>query len=164
MDTHVGDFVRAGGSDFLPLLARLSPEWVVEVFEARRTIGALIAQQAALHASTAHVRELRECLAAVATAEGSNAVQLADAEVHLALARATGNRVYILLTKTLFNVYLPMRDGLNGPFKDSRAAYNRLNPIITAVSTGDKRAARVAAEEYLIATERVMLEGLRTAS
>ncbi len=93
-------------------------------------------------------------------AAGGEDVQLADAEVHRALARATGNRVYVLLTNTLFNAYLPVRAALVTPFTDARAAYDRLAPVVEAVAAGDREAARVAAGAYLSATERIMLEGL----
>ncbi|MFD3545504.1 FadR/GntR family transcriptional regulator [Streptomyces sp. NPDC058655] len=83
--TRVRDYVRLGGADLLPMPVRDSPDWVGEVFEVRRSIAALIAERTAAR------------------------TQLADAEVHRALARATGNRVYGLLTNTLFNAYLPVR-------------------------------------------------------
>jgi len=80
--------------------------------------------------------------------------------VHRALARATGNRVYVLLTNTLFNAYLPVRSALVGPFEDARAAHDRLAPVVEAVAARDETAARTAAGAYLSATERIMLEGL----
>lgn len=80
--------------------------------------------------------------------------------MHRALARATGNRVYVLLTNTLFNAYLPVRGALVGPFEDPSAAHDRLAPIVEAVAAGDQEAARTAAGDYLSATERIMLKGL----
>ncbi|MFJ8721362.1 FadR/GntR family transcriptional regulator [Streptomyces sp. NPDC093269] len=158
--TRVRDFLRLGGADLLPMLVRHSPEWIGEIFEVRRSIGALIAERAASHATVAQIAELRHLLAAVKDAEGGEPVQLADVEVHRALARATGNRVYVLLTNTLFNAYLPVRASLAGPFEDPRAAHDRLAPVVEAVATGDQRAAHSAAGDYLSATERIMLEGL----
>jgi DNA-binding FadR family transcriptional regulator len=139
---------------------RHSPDWIGEIFEVRRSVGELIAERAANRATAAQVAELRLLLAAVGEAVGGESVQLADVEVHRALARATGNRVYVLLTNTLFNAYLPVRAALVGPFEDPRAAHDRLAPVVEAVAAGDQEAARTAAGDYLSATERIMLEGL----
>ncbi|GHH11748.1 FadR/GntR family transcriptional regulator [Streptomyces lanatus] len=158
--TRVRDFLRLGGADLLPMLVRHSPDWIGEIFEVRGSIGALIAERAATRATPGQIAELGPLMAAVAEADGGDAVQLADAEVHRALARATGNRVYVLLTNTLFNAYLPVRAALVDPFLDARAAHDRLAPVVEAVTARDPEAARVAAAAYLSATERIMLEGL----
>ncbi|MER7665519.1 FCD domain-containing protein [Streptomyces sp. NPDC096193] len=158
--TRVRDYARLGGADLLPMLVRHSPDWFGEIFEVRRGVGALIAERAAGSATAKQRAELRELLEAVRTAESGDAVQLADIDVHRALARATGNRVYVLLTNTLFNAYVPVRAALVGPFTDPQAAYGRLAPVVEAVAAGDESAARRAAEAYLTATERIMLEGL----
>lgn len=158
--TRVRDFARLGGADLLPMLVRHDARWVHEVFEVRRSVGALIAERAAVGATAEQRAELGTLLAAVRAAASGDAVQLADIEVHRALARATGNRVYGLLTNTLFNAYLPVRAALVGPFTDAEAAHARLEPVVTAVGAGDARAARRAAEAYLAETERLMLEGL----
>ncbi|MET7936225.1 GntR family transcriptional regulator [Streptomyces sp. NPDC005322] len=158
--TRVRDYARLGGADLLPMLVRHSPDWIAEVFEVRRSIGTLIAERAAARATAPQKAELRTLLAAVGDAADADAVQLADVEVHRALARATGNRVYVLLTNTLFNAYLPVRTALAGPFTDPAAAHARLAPVVEAVDQGDQGAAHRAAEAYLTATERIMLEDL----
>jgi DNA-binding FadR family transcriptional regulator len=158
--TKVRDFARFGGADLLPMLLRHSPDWIGEIFEVRRSIGALIAEQAARRATAAQRAELALRLAGVQDAEGGADAQLADIEVHRALARATGNRVYLLLTNTLFNAYLPVRAALVAPFKDPAAAHQRLQPVVAAVEAGDPKAARAAAEAYLAETEQLMLAGL----
>ena len=158
--TRVRDYARLGGADLLPMLVRHDATWVHEVFEVRRGVGALIAERAAARATRAQRAELSTLLAAVRRAEGVDAVQLADVEVHRALARATGNRVYVLLTNTLFNAYLPVRSLLKGPFTDPEAAYERLLPVVDAVTAGDARQAHAAADTYLRVTEAIMLEGL----
>ncbi|MFJ3306354.1 FadR/GntR family transcriptional regulator [Streptomyces sp. NPDC086549] len=158
--TRVRDYLRLGGADLLPMLVRHSPDWIGEIFEVRRSIGALIAERAAARATDRQRAELRRLLAAVGEAEDGDAVQLADIEVHRGLARATGNRVYVLLTNTLFNAYLPVRAALRGPFTDAAAARARLEPVIDAVTAGDEAAARRAADDYLTTTEHIMLEGL----
>ncbi len=158
--TRVRDFVRLGGADLLPMLVRHSPDWVGEIFEVRCSIGALIAERAAGRARPEHRAELYARLADVRAAKDADAVQLADVEVHRTLARATGNRVYVLLTNTLFNAYLPVRAALAGPFTDPEVAHRRLEPVVDAVAAGDPSGARAAAEAYLNETERLMLAGL----
>ncbi|MFI9150484.1 FadR/GntR family transcriptional regulator [Streptomyces sp. NPDC053367] len=158
--TRVRDYLRTGGADLLPMLVRQAPAWLEEVFEVRRSVGALIAERAALRATARHIAELGALLEAVRAAEDADTAQLADAEVHRALARATGNRVYVLLTNTLFNAYLPVRRQLAGPFRDAGEAHARLEPLVRAVAARDGEAARRAADAYLEATERIMLSDL----
>ncbi|MEU6285067.1 GntR family transcriptional regulator [Streptomyces sp. NPDC047028] len=160
--TWVRDFAKLGGADLLPILVRHSPSWLHEVFEVRRTVGALIAERAAVKASTEQRIELRMLLTAVGEANDRDAVQLADVEVHRALARATDNRVYGLLTNTLLNAYLPMRSHLVAPFLDPRSAHDRLEPIVAAVEAGDHQAAHAAADSYLAETAQIMLDELGT--
>lgn len=162
--TRVRDYERLGGADLLPMLVRHDARWLGEIFEVRRGVGTLIAGTAASRATAAHLARLRTRVEAVREAEQPDAVQLADAEVHRALARATGNRVYVLLTNTLFNAYLPMRRHLSGPFQDPEEAHGRLEPVVAAVEAGDAAAAREAAEAYLNATERIMRAGLKAAT
>ncbi|MFG2787990.1 FadR/GntR family transcriptional regulator [Streptomyces sp. NPDC048419] len=158
--TKVRDYTRLGGADLLPMLVRHDAKWVREIFEVRRSVGALIAERAAARATRKQHAELGRLLDAVREADGADAVQLADVEVHRALARATGNRVYVLLTNTLFNAYLPVRAALRGPFTDPEAAHRRLAPVVEAVTSGDARRAHAAADAYLRDTEKVMLGGL----
>jgi GntR family transcriptional repressor for pyruvate dehydrogenase complex len=158
--TRVRDYARLGGADLLPMLVRHDAKWVREIFEVRRSVGALIAERAAARATSKQHPELRRLLDAVREADGADAVQLADVEVHRALARATGNRVYVLLTNTLFNAYLPVRAALSGPFTDPETAHRRLAPVVEAVASGDGRKAHAAADAYLRDTEKIMLEGL----
>ncbi|MFF3348810.1 FadR/GntR family transcriptional regulator [Streptomyces sp. NPDC002779] len=157
------DVLRLGGADLLPMLVGHSPDWIGELFEVRRSIGALIAERAAARATPAQVTELRALMTAVRAAQGGEAPQLADAEVHRALARATGNRVYVLLTNTLCNAYLPVRAALVGPFAEAEAAHARLAPVVDAVAAGDRAAAHATADAYLPATERIMLDDLARA-
>ncbi|WP_406053633.1 GntR family transcriptional regulator [Streptomyces sp. NBC_01077] len=159
--TRVRDYLRLGGADLLPVLVRHGSDWLGDVFEVRRTIGALIAERAAVRATPQQVAELHSLLKSVAEADETAAVQLADVEVHRALARATGNRVYLLLTNTLFQAYLPLRAALSRPFIDAQAAHDRLAGVIAAVAAGDPVAAKSEAESYLTATERIMWECLR---
>ncbi|MEU9345377.1 GntR family transcriptional regulator [Streptomyces sp. NPDC048278] len=158
--TRVLDYLRIGGADLLPMLAAQDPAWLREVFEVRRHIGTLIAGRAADRRTDRQARRLEHLLRQVADGPDADAVQLADVEVHRELARATGNRVYLLLTNTLFNAYLPVRTALRTPFEDAARAADRLTPVVRAVAGRDVAEARRAAETYLADTEKIMLASL----
>ncbi|MER6085529.1 GntR family transcriptional regulator [Streptomyces sp. NPDC001833] len=158
--TRVLDYLRIGGADLLPMLAAQDPTWLREVFEVRRHIGTLIAGRAADRRTDRQARRLEHLLRQVADGPDADAVQLADVEVHRELARATGNRVYLLLTNTLFNAYLPVRAALRAPFEDATRAADRLAPVVRAVAGRDVAEARRAAETYLADTEKIMLGSL----
>ncbi|MET9088934.1 GntR family transcriptional regulator [Streptomyces sp. NPDC004237] len=158
--TRILDYLRVGGADLLPMLAAQDPTWLREVFEVRRQIGTLIAGRAADRRTQRQARRLEHLLRQVADGPDADAVQLADVEVHRELARATGNRVYLLLTNTLFNAYLPVRAALRAPFEDAAHAADRLAPVVRAVVDKDAEAARRAAETYLAGTEKIMLGSL----
>ncbi|WP_369227799.1 FadR/GntR family transcriptional regulator [Streptomyces sp. R39] len=155
--TRVLDYLRTGGADLLPMLAAQDPGWLREVFEVRRHVGILIAGRAADRRTDRQARRLEHLLRQVADGPDADAVQLADVEVHRELARATGNRVYLLLTNTLFNAYLPVRAALRAPFEDAARAADRLAPVVRAVAGRDVAEARRAAETYLADTEKLML-------
>lgn len=162
--TRVRDFLRVGGADLLPMLASQDSGWLVEIFEVRRHVGSLIARRAATRRTARQSRRLAELLEAVAAAPDADAAQLADVEVHRELARATGNRVYLLLTNTLFNAYMPVRRALCAPFEDPAKAAARLDPVVRAVIDRRPRDAERAAERYLRETEKLMLGALDKAN
>ncbi|MEU6370062.1 GntR family transcriptional regulator [Streptomyces sp. NPDC046931] len=161
--TRVLDYLRLGGAELLPMLAAQDPAWLREIFEVRRHIGTLVAGRAAVRRTVRQARRLEELLQQVAGAPDADATQLADVEVHRELARATGNRVYLLLTNTLFNAYLPVRRALRAPFEDAAEAAVRLAPVVHAVSERREEEARRAAEAYLRCTEKIMLSSLSRA-
>lgn len=142
------------------MLVRHNPEWLADIFEVRAGCRRVDRRTRGREGHSPQRTLLRTLLDAVAAAAGPDAAQLADAEVHRALARASGNRVYVLLTNTLLAAYLPQRARLVAPFRDPAEAAARLDPLVTAVIHGDTTAARTAAQAYLAETQRVMLEAL----
>ncbi|MCL7493603.1 FCD domain-containing protein [Streptomyces sp. MCA2] len=154
--TRVRDFWRLGTAELLPVLVLRDDAWLGEIFEVRRQVGALIGALAARRAGPTDVAALRQQVTAVRTGSDSDQVQLADAEFHRTLARATGNRVYLLMTNTLLGGYLPVRQALAQPFQDAAAAADRLHPVAEAVAAGDEDAARGAVEAYMTDTEALM--------
>ncbi|MEX2971848.1 FadR/GntR family transcriptional regulator [Streptomyces sp. C184] len=154
--TRVRDFWRLGTAELLPSLVLRDGAWLAEIFEVRRQVGTLIGELAARRASARDVAALRQQVAAVRAGSDADQVQLADAEFHRTLARATGNRVYLLMTNTLLGGYLPVRQALARPFQDAAAAADRLHPVAEAVAAGDEAAARRAVEAYMTGTEGLM--------
>ncbi|MFJ9472187.1 FadR/GntR family transcriptional regulator [Streptomyces caniferus] len=159
--TRVRDFWRLGTAELLPSLVLRDDAWLGEIFEVRRQVGTLIGAMAARRAAAPDVLALREQVAAVRAGADGDRVQLADAEFHRLLARATGNRVYLLMTNTLLGGYLPVRQALVAPFRDAGAAADRLHPVAEAVAAGDEDAARRAVETYMTDTEALMRDGAR---
>jgi DNA-binding FadR family transcriptional regulator len=157
--TRVRDYLREGGPELLPLLvATHGGDWLTEIFEVRREVGALVAARAAVHRSSAHQRLLREQVAGIGGAATADGAQLVECELHRTLAEASGNRVYGFMVNSLLNSYLPVRALLVAPFLDPAAAADRIRPVVEAVCAGDREEARDAATRYLIETERLMLE------
>ncbi|WP_329180045.1 FCD domain-containing protein [Streptomyces decoyicus] len=154
--TRVRDFWRLGTAELLPVLVLRDDAWLGEIFEVRRQVGALIGALAARRAGLPDVAALRQQVTAVRTGSDSDQVQLADAEFHRTLARATGNRVYLLMTNTLLGGYLPVRQALAQPFQDAAAAADRLHLVAEAVAAGDEDAARRTVEAYMTDTEALM--------
>ncbi|MFJ8595154.1 FadR/GntR family transcriptional regulator [Streptomyces sp. NPDC093598] len=158
--TRVLDFLRSGGVDLLPLLVGQDGRWLSDVFEARRAIGGLIARKAASQCGAAQGTRLRAAVDAVGKAPDSADAQLAEAEVHRELARTTGNRVYLLLTNTLLNAYLPVRHVMSTPFTDPTVAADRIRQVVEPVASGKVEEAGRAAEDYLQLTAEEMTADL----
>lgn len=156
--TVVRDYLSLGGAELLPFLVRgHDGDWLAEIFQVRRDIGALVAARAATHASPADHARLQVQLAKLKGAPTPDEVQLADCAIHRTLAAAGGNRVYGLLVNSLLNAYLPVRALLVAPFLDAEEAAQRIAPVIDAVRAGDPERAHEAATAYLDETERLML-------
>lgn len=158
--TRVLDFLRSGGVDLLPLLVGQDGGWLSDVFEARRSIGGLIARRAAARCTAARGARLRTAVDAVGDAPDAAGAQLAEAEVHRELARTTGNRVYLLLTNTLLNAYLPVRHVMSAPFADPERAADRLRQVVDPVARRAVEEAGRAAEDYLRVTAEEMAADL----
>jgi GntR family transcriptional repressor for pyruvate dehydrogenase complex len=156
--TRVRDYRREAGADLLPILvAEAGPDWLGEIFQARREIGALVAARAASHATPGQRERLRELVIEVRSAPSGDAAQRTECEVHRTLAAACNNRVYALLVNSLLRAYDEVRPLFAGPVADPVAAAARLEGLVEAVSAGDAVAAHAAAEAYYADTERLML-------
>ncbi|MEV5483435.1 MULTISPECIES: FadR/GntR family transcriptional regulator [Streptomyces] len=133
-----GVWARLGAAELLPSLVLRDGAWRAEIFEVRRQVDTLIGELAVRRATARDVAALRQQVAAVRVGSDAGQVQLADAEFHRTLARATGNRVYLLMTNTLLGGHLPVRQALARPFQDAAAAADRLHPLAEAVAAGTR--------------------------
>jgi GntR family transcriptional repressor for pyruvate dehydrogenase complex len=157
--TRVLDHARLRNLQLLPeLVLADAPGWFAEIFETRREIGALVAAKAAERATQEHRLRLTDLVERVRTAADADGAQLAECEIHRVLGEASANRVYRILTDTLLDAYLPVRDMFRQPFTDPEAAATRIEPVVSAVIAGDSASAHRAAARYLAETERLMLE------
>jgi DNA-binding FadR family transcriptional regulator len=156
--TRVRDYERLGGPELLPMLVSTAgPEWMAEIFQVRREVGALVAAQAAAHAGPEHRERLRLLAGELRTADGAQTAQLTECEIHRVIAAATGNRVYGFLVNALLNAYMEVRETFAHAFADPVAAADRIAPLVEALCAGDPGRAHAAATAYLDATEAVML-------
>ena len=156
--TRVRDYERSGGPELLPMLvASVGAEWMDEIFQVRRQVGALVAAQAAAGARPEECERLRSLLEQLARAPGAEAAQLIECEMHRVIAAATRNRVYRLLVNALLNAYLEVREGFQGAFADPPAAAGRATPLVDRICAGDRDGAHAAADRYLAQTEHLML-------
>jgi DNA-binding FadR family transcriptional regulator len=158
--TRVRDYERVGGLELLPaLLTSNAAGWAKETFEVRRELGAFVAAKAARNATPEQRTRIEQACDAVRSAPDADTAQLAECEVHRAIAAATGNRVYRLAINAVLAAYLQVRRFLQEPFRDPVAAAQRLQPMVHAVVAGDPDAAHRSALDYLAATERLMIGG-----
>jgi DNA-binding FadR family transcriptional regulator len=163
--TQVLDYRRHAGPDVLPMLlahalahgSGIDGGWLLELFEVRREVGALVAERAAEHRTKEQVGLLVAQVELISSASNADTVQMAECEVHRLLADACGNRVYGLLVNSLLNAYLPVRQLFVAPFADSAVAATRIRPMVSAVCAGDPEAAWQAADVYLANTQILML-------
>ncbi len=153
----VRDFQATGGAGLLPMLLEAGSEgWLDDVFEARRLVGALIAREAATSMDGATEAMLATSAEALSAATTAAEVQLVEADVHRLLARATGNRVFVLLTNTLIDSYMTLAPLLEPAFTDIGPVTGLLARVVDAVRRRDPDAAAAASDRYLSETGAAM--------
>lgn len=155
--SRVRDFEVTAGLAILPLLVHAGTEgWLTEVATARRLVGGLIAREAATNRSAEDLAELRQLVGSLRAAEPGALAQRVEADVHRILARASGNRIFVLLVNSLLDAYLPVGHLLLGPFSAPRRLASGLEKVIDAVERRDRSAAEQACDRYLARTGEAM--------
>lgn len=153
----VRDFEATAGLAILPLLVQAGQEgWLGEVASARRLVGCLIAREAAAHRRAEDLAELRQLVASLREATPGAEAQLVEAEVHRVLARASGNRIFVLLANSLLDAYLSVGQHLRAPFAAPQQLASGLEKVVDAVARRDKGAAERACDRYLVRTGEAM--------
>lgn len=154
----VQDFESTAGAALLPLLLRAGVEgWLPEVFEVRRLCGALIAREAAANRSAGDVAALGALVESLRGASSPEEAQRLEADIHRQLARATGNRVFVLVVNTILDAYLSLGAHLGTPFAEPYQLAALLDGLVTAVAERDSARAEREADRYLAHTGAAML-------
>lgn len=156
--TRVRDYERFGGPELLPMLVTVAgAEWMTEIFEARREVGALIAGSAAANAGAEYRERLGALLEELRTAPDAATAQRTECEIHRVVAAASRNRVYRLMVNALLGAYMEVREAFRHAFADPAESAARIEPLIREIVAGRPDAARDAAREYFARTQELML-------
>lgn len=154
----VQDFESTAGAALLPLLLRAGVEgWLPEVFDIRRLCGALIAREAATRRSASDLAALNALVEDLRAASSPEEAQRLEAEVHRHLARATGNRVFVLVVNTILDAYLPFGAHLRTPFANPDRLATLLESVVAAVAERDPVRSEREADRYFAYTGAAML-------
>jgi GntR family transcriptional repressor for pyruvate dehydrogenase complex len=136
-------------------LARLSPDWatrelMLDPVEVRRIIEPETAALAAMRATDAALEDIEGWveLMEAGAAQGRSVVD-EDAGFHVAIARATGNRMLIDLVSTLGDALRQSRELSFRPPEATRAAIGDHRAILDAARAGDAEGARRAMGAHL---------------
>jgi len=156
-----------------PLMLRLSGvESLREVYELRRTIEGEAAARAAICATPEQQQEIAQCADAYeqaarsreARSEQSQEAQYIDSDVrlHLAIARASGNSMFVTLLEILtgflrYVQFQTCRDNL----ERSRQASLEHRGIARAITSRDPDAARVEMSHHLRVSQEALEETMR---
>ncbi|GAB3964032.1 FadR/GntR family transcriptional regulator [Actinoallomurus acanthiterrae] len=156
--TRVRDYESLGGPELLPMLVNAAgAEWMEEIFEARREVGALIAGSAAANADEEHRGRLGALREELRSAPDAAAAQAIECEIHRVIAAASRNRVYRLMVNALLNAYMEVREAFQHAFADPVESAARIDPVIREIQAGRPDGARTAAREYFARTQELML-------
>lgn len=156
LDVQVGrgTFVAAATTDHvvesMSLLLRESRDAPEQLQQAREIIEVPIARLAARHRDAAHIERLRDLLALMDTQrQMTRAFIDADSDFHFLLARATGNPVLEIVSRTLLSMLRAERIFMVGFRDEIRGAIDSHRAIVDAVEAGDPDAAGAAMRAHL---------------
>lgn len=158
--TVVLSLVQAGnGSSSLGELIRVQQERALEVIEVRKCMESCIAFYAAQRALPEDLRRMEEILVRMeCNLEGRLPSEDLDANLHIVIARATHNIVWLHLMQSLFDAMKEFQRGvwravyLTG--EDHELLYKHHSAIVTAIRSRDSEAAREAMMIHLNFAEK----------
>jgi DNA-binding FadR family transcriptional regulator len=132
-----------------------------EVMQARLAIEPVLAHEAALHATLADIREMRQCLKASRLAETWRQYENCDNRLHRLVAEATHNTVLIALFDTLNAVrrtvvWGRLRNSSPKPPPDHHS-FHEHEILVEAITERDLKAAALAMDRHLHSVEAHLL-------
>jgi DNA-binding FadR family transcriptional regulator len=157
----VQDVMQSGSPELLRHIAadpHPGPSFLREILEARTLMGGALARLAARNRTSKDVAVLRDLAGQlVLQNEDREVVQRLENAVMRALARATHNRAFVLMTNSVSAVYRLSRKSFAAQFRDSAWVAGQLGWIISCVLAADEDSARARAEHYFHeAAQRVL--------
>jgi GntR family transcriptional repressor for pyruvate dehydrogenase complex len=163
---HGRGAIVSGGSteavrETLGLLLRVQPGVLGELMEVRRILEVEVAALAAERAGPKEVAEMRGRLEAMrASIEAPEGYVDADVEFHAALARATENRVLLVMLEPVVDLLRASREVSASRPGSARRALGEHERVLERVERGDAAGAREEMRQHMDATARDIEEAL----
>ncbi|WP_119274525.1 FadR/GntR family transcriptional regulator [Taklimakanibacter deserti] len=132
-----------------------------EIMEARLAIEPILAREAALHATSADIAEMRQCLEASRLAETWRQYENCDNRLHRLVAEASHNTVLIALFDTLNAVRRAVvwgrlrHNGMRPP--PDHHSFHEHELLVEAITERDLKAAALAMDRHLRSVEANLL-------
>lgn len=139
------------------LVEREGPSLLVELFEVRQAMGALLGRLAAERAGPDDVVDLRTHLDRCRTAAGAAELQRHELAFFARLVDAAGNRPLRRLMRWVEQAYGSAAAPFTAAFDDADAVVGGLTAIVDAVGDGDAERATAAVDAYATASAVRML-------
>ena len=138
----------------------------LEVMEARLLIESMLAREATVHATGAHLAEMRSCTRIQREARTWRQYENADNRLHRTVAEATGNTVLLALFDQLNAirraiVWGRLRDKPDHPPADHKS-FVQHEALVRAISERDQEGAYQAMHDHLMTVQEKLL-GIRSA-
>lgn len=156
---HGRGAVVAGGGfpavrDTLELLLGARPETMYQLLEVRRALEVEISGLAAERATREDIERMRGAIEKMREEiHAPEGYVDADVEFHALLARAAGNRIFLLITEPITDLLLASRKVTGSLPDNARRALRAHERILEQVEARDVDGARLAMSEHLAATQ-----------
>lgn len=158
--TRVTDFLLSAGLDMLPHLVSaqgaVDPAVLADLHEVRGMILGWCAEQAATRADPASIGRLDELVRQMGAARGAASLQELDYAFFQALVDITGNRVLMLFSNVLRDVYLSGRERFAGIYAPGVFDLAHHRAALAAIRAHDPAAARDAMRAHALSALRAL--------
>lgn len=167
LDVRQGDgtYLTRSGSDLLPQVIEwgllLERPQLDDLLQARAEIEVVVAGLAAQQASEADIAVLRERLEEMRAADRDyEAYVEADIAFHVAIARASGNAVFLNLVTSLRSLLRVWAFRVLVHAGETETSLSMHEPIVEAIESGDVEAAQAAVRAHMDRAARRLGEAL----